>query len=126
VAEHSERLRVQWVDTDTGGRIHFTAAFRWAEAAETNLLRKLGLLDESFGDFPRRRVEADYLHPLRFDDEIDVLIRVESVGRTSIRFAWDVVHEGETAITGAHTVVHVDDTGRPAPVDDRMRSVLSS
>ena len=30
--EHRERLRVAWVDTDAGGRIHFTAAFRWAEA----------------------------------------------------------------------------------------------
>ena len=126
MAEHSERLRVQWIDTDTGGRIHFTAVFRWAEAVETTLLRKLGLLDESFGDFPRRRVEADYLQVLRFDDAIDVRIRVESVGRTSIRFAWDVVHEGELAITGAHTVVHVDETGRPAPVNDRTRSVLSS
>ena len=28
--EHVERTRVAWVDTDAGGRIHFTAAFRWA------------------------------------------------------------------------------------------------
>jgi len=32
---HIERSRVAWVDTDAGGRIHFTAAFRWAELAET-------------------------------------------------------------------------------------------
>src|SRR5207247_3063539 len=57
---HVGRSRVAWIDTDAGGRIHFTAAFRWAEAAETALLRSLGLLD-GWGDYPRRAVEAEYL-----------------------------------------------------------------
>src|SRR4051794_39630191 len=52
-ARHLERRRVAWVDTDAGGRIHFTAAFRWAEAAETELVRSLGVLD-AWADFPRR------------------------------------------------------------------------
>ena len=116
MAEHSERMRVGWIDTDAGGRIHFTVAFRWAEAAETGLYRKLGLLEEGRGDYPRRRVEADYLRVLVFDDEVEVRIRVESVGRTSIRFAWEVMHDGEVAITGGHTIVHVDADGRPAPL----------
>ena len=49
MAEHSERMRVGWIDTDAGGRIHFTVAFRWAEATETGLYRKLGLLEEGRG-----------------------------------------------------------------------------
>jgi hypothetical protein len=44
MADQGERFRVFWVDTDTGGRIHVTAAFRWAEATETSLYRRLGLL----------------------------------------------------------------------------------
>src|SRR6266498_3159839 len=71
---HVERTRVAWVDTDAGGRIHFTAAFRWAEAAETALGRSLGLLQE-WGDLPRRAVEAEYLQVLRFEDEIEVELR---------------------------------------------------
>ena len=66
---HVERLRVAWVDTDAGGRIHFTAAFRYAERAETALLRKLGLVDRLV-DYPRRRVEADFRRVLRFEDEV--------------------------------------------------------
>src|ERR687886_388171 len=54
---HVERTRVAWVDTDAGGRIHFTAAFRWAEAAETGLGRSLGLLQD-WGDLPRRAVRG--------------------------------------------------------------------
>src|SRR5262249_20579708 len=72
MAEHREQARVAWVDTDAGGRIHFTAAFRWAEVAETGLFRKLGLLaGGQYGNYPRRRVEADYLQVLVFEDELD-------------------------------------------------------
>jgi len=126
VAEYTERVRVAWIDTDAGGRIHFTAAFRWAEAAETGLYRMLGLLDERAGDYPRRHVEADYLRVLVFDDEVGVTIRVQSVGRTSITFVWEMRHEGEVAVTGTHTVVRVDGDGRPRAIDDRSRELLTS
>jgi YbgC/YbaW family acyl-CoA thioester hydrolase len=126
VAEHSERVRVAWIDTDAGGRIHFTAVFRWAELAETGLYRKLGLLEQGRGDYPRRRVEAEYLRVLVFDDEVELTIRVESVGRTSIHFAWEGVHDAEVAITGAHTIVHVDSNGRPTPIGDRERALLTA
>jgi acyl-CoA thioester hydrolase len=126
VAEHSERVRVAWVDTDAGGRIHFTAVFRWAELAEMGLYRKLGLLEQGRGDYPRRKVEAEYLRVLVFDDEVELRIRVESVGRTSIHFVWEGAHDGELAITGAHTIVHVDGNGRPAPIGDRERALLSA
>ncbi len=87
--EHVERLRVAWIDTDAGGRIHFSNAFRWAELAETALMRGAVSLDE-WGDFPRRHVEAEFLKVLTFDDEIDVRIEVERLGRTSITYAWTI------------------------------------
>ncbi len=89
-----------WIDTDASGRIHFTVAFRWAEVAEASLYRKVGLLDEWSGDYPRRHVEADYLRVLRFDDEVELRIRVASVGRTSITFTWEGQARGEIADHG--------------------------
>jgi acyl-CoA thioesterase FadM len=90
------------------------------------LYRKLGLLEESRADYPRRHVEAEYLRVLVFEDEVDVWIRVDKVGHTSIRFVWEGVHDGEVAITGAHTIVHVDGDGRPAPIDDHERALLTT
>ncbi len=123
--EHVERLRVAWVDTDAGGRIHFTNAFRWAELAETALLRRLGLLDR-WGDYPRRHVEAEFHKVLRFEDELDVKIAVENVGRTSITYAWTIAKDGEIYIEGRHTVVNVDDSGRPEPLSDGVRAALEA
>jgi acyl-CoA thioester hydrolase len=122
---HVERTRVAWVDTDAGGRIHFTAAFRWAEAAETALGRSLGLLD-AWGDLPRRAVEAEYLHVLRFEDEIEVELRPERVGRTSVTYGWEIRRDGEVCVRGRHTAVHVDEAGEPAPLPEKMRRALST
>ena len=124
MAVHVERTRVAWVDTDAGGRIHFTAVFRWAEAAETALCRGLGLLEE-WGDFPRRAVEAEYLDVLRFEDEIEVELRPAHVGTTSVTYAWEIRRDGELCVRGRHTVVHVDGDGRPAPLPTSMRRALS-
>ncbi|MBA2742622.1 MAG: acyl-CoA thioesterase [Actinobacteria bacterium] len=122
--EHVERLRVAWVDTDAGGRIHFSNAFRWAEVAEVGLVRDV-LSIEEWGDFPRKHVHAEFLKVLRFEDEIEVRLRVDRLGTTSITYAWTISKDGEPYVRGGHTVVHVDADGRPTPLPDRIRVALS-
>lgn len=122
--EQIERMRVAWVDTDAGGRIHFSNAFRWAEVAETSLMRRIGML-ERWGDYPRRHVEAEFHKVLVFEDEFDVRLRVEAVGRTSITYTWTLERDGEICVSGRHTVVNVDREGRPEPLADDVRAALS-
>ena len=122
--EHVERTRVDWIDTDAGGRIHFTNAFRWVESAETSLMQKAGLLETHWGNYPRRHVQAEYFKVLRFMDEIEVRIRVERLGTTSITYAWELVKDGEVCVAGSHTVVHVDREGRPEPLSQELRAAL--
>ena len=124
MVEQVEHARVAWVDTDAGGRIHFTAAFRWAEAAETALMRRLGFVEGKWSDYPRRKVEAEYLRVLRFEDEIEIRLKVDKVGRTSVTYAWTIAKDGEPHVKGRHTVVHVDGEGRPAPLEDDVRASL--
>lgn len=122
--EQVERMRVAWADTDAGGRIHFTSAFRWAEVAETSLMRRLGML-ERWGDYPRKHVEAEFHEVLRFEDELDVRLRVQAVGTTSITYAWTVERDGRVCVSGRHTVVNVDRDGKPEPLPDELRAALS-
>jgi acyl-CoA thioester hydrolase len=121
--EHVEPMRVAWADTDAGGRIHFTAALRYAEVAENGLRRKLGLLAD-WGAYPRRHVEAEYRAVLAFEDEVAVRIRSERLGRTSITWAWEIERAGEICVAGRHTVVHVDADGRPSPLPADVRQGL--
>ena len=121
--EHTEKLRVAWVDTDAGGRIHFSNAFRWAEQAETALRRKLGIL-EGWGDYPRKRAEAEFHEVLRFEDEIDVRVTPERLGRTSITWRFEITHESVLCVEGRMVVVHVGKDGRPTPLTDDERQAL--
>jgi acyl-CoA thioesterase FadM len=121
---HCERFRVGWIDTDASGRIHYTAAFRWVEATEVSLYRKLGLLAGGADSLPRRHVEADYVQALVFEDEIDVCLQVASVGTTSLTFEWQISRNGHVAIQGRHTAVQVDENGQPLPLADDARALL--
>jgi acyl-CoA thioester hydrolase len=120
---HVAHSRVALVDTDASGRTHFTAAFRWAEVAETALLRSLGLLDD-WGDHPRRAVEAEYLAVLRFEDEFELELAPEHVGTSSVTYGWEVRRDGDVCVRGRHTAVHVEADGRPAPLTPKARRAL--
>ena len=119
---HREPVRVEFVDTDAGGRIHHTAALRWAERAEHSLLRAAGLSELT--SFPRRRVSVDFFAPLHFGDEALVEITATSIGRTSITYGWRVVRDSQECIVGETTCVRVGPDGRPLEVDGAMRAAL--
>lgn len=120
---HEEPVRVEFVDTDAGGRIHHTTALRWAERAEHQLLRAVGWPELT--TFPRRRVAVEFHAPLRFGDEVVVRIRTTTVGRTSITYGWSVLRGGEVCVEGSTTCVHVDADDRPSPVPDALRAALT-
>jgi YbgC/YbaW family acyl-CoA thioester hydrolase len=124
MVSHCERFRVGWIDTDASGRIHHTAAFRWVEATEVALFRKLGLLDGGVGRWPRRHVEAEYLQALAFDQGVEVCLNVASVGTSSVTFEWRISRDSESVVEGRHTVVQVDGDGQPLPLSDDARDAL--
>jgi acyl-CoA thioester hydrolase len=116
--------KVEWPDTDATGHWHYSTAVRWAEAAETALYSRLGLL-ELYGMAPRVRFEVDFCVRLWFADLVDIAFRVALVGNSSVRFEFEV-RRGETvAVVGSVTAVHVDkETGRSSPWPERVRRLF--
>lgn len=115
---------VAWSDTDASGRYHFTAAYRWAENAEHELYRSIAPGIDA-GRFPRRSASASYERPLVAGDEYVVELDAGEVGTTSITYSWRVLSPDGVAARGNHTVVHLGEDGRPAPVPDTIRSRLT-
>ncbi|WP_406210727.1 acyl-CoA thioesterase [Kitasatospora sp. NBC_01560] len=97
--------RVEWSDTDAAGHYHFSAVQRWAEAAEAELLRRLGLAD-LFGRIPRVHFEADYRERLWFGDVVRTELRVDRVGGSSLHYAFEVHGPHGLAASGRMSVVH--------------------
>ena len=61
---------------------------------------------------------------LRFEDEIEVRITPERLGRTSITWRFEITRDGVLCVEGRMVVVHVDDGGRPTPLTDEERATL--
>lgn len=121
--EHTERMRVNWVDTDASGLIHYTAALRYFEVPEHALMREL-LAERTFL-LPRVHVEADYEAPLRYPDEFDCTARVVRVGRSSVHWEYEIVRsDGVRAIRGRIVAVAVGEDGQPMEIPDSARARL--
>ena len=126
---HTEKLRVNWVDTDASGRIHYTAALRYFEIAEHGLMRALagfgGVPGERAFSLPRVHVEADYKLALRYPDEFTCSARVEKIGNTSVAYAFEILNlAGELAISGRIVAVATDLAGNKTPLSPEFRVVL--
>jgi acyl-CoA thioester hydrolase len=128
---HTERMRVQWVDTDASGRIHYTAALRYFEVAEHALMRSIfGEVGAGPGNrgfmMPRVHVEADYRSALRYPDEFDCTAQVASIGRTSVTYGYRAVClDGEVCLEGKIVCVAVAADGVAMELPDDFRSALT-
>lgn len=89
--------RVQFSETDMAGVMHFSNYLRWAEDAEHAFWRSLGMSvhqtqeDGSAISWPRVAVECQYAAPLRFEDEVELRVRVAEIGEKSLRFEIEFV-----------------------------------
>jgi acyl-CoA thioester hydrolase len=124
---------VDWCDTDAAGHYHHSSVIRWVEAAENELHVELGLLD-LFGVVPRVRYEVDYLDRLWFRDEVVTELWVESLGRSSLVYGFEVLGPRGLAARGRMVCVNVDgrsgdaqgDGSPVAPWPDEVRAALQT
>jgi YbgC/YbaW family acyl-CoA thioester hydrolase len=119
--EFRYQRRVQFHETDLAGIVHFSSYFKYMEEAEHALWRHAGLSisppQPEFG-FPRVNATCDFKAPLRFEDEFEVCIKVEAIGRRSIRYAC-ILSRGDVILaTGSMTSACVTHG-----TDGRVRSI---
>src|ERR1051325_8722118 len=114
---------VEFADTDMAGIMHFSAFFRFMEAAEHALLRSLGLSVYSTinGDvvtFPRVAASCEYRSPARCEEELAIDVTVERVGTKSVTYAFAFSHSGRELATGRMTSVccRVPHEGSPVSI----------
>ncbi|MGI9018502.1 MAG: acyl-CoA thioesterase [Euzebya sp.] len=99
-ASISVARRIEWIDTDAAGIYHWLTAFRLVEAAEAALHQALGIHERTFGHIPRVHAEADFHAALRFYDEVRVDLAVADLGRTSVTYTFQVLHQDTVAVSG--------------------------
>jgi YbgC/YbaW family acyl-CoA thioester hydrolase len=109
-AEFSIARRVQFAETDMAGVVHFSNYFRWMEEVEHAFFRSVGLsvVMQHQGreiSWPRVAVGCEYFGPLRFEDELELRLRVMKVGEKSLTYEVDFLKGGTQVALGKVTSV---------------------
>jgi acyl-CoA thioester hydrolase len=128
----SWRSRIRFSYTDASGRIHYSAMFRHMEAAEDEFMRAIGFpyadVEPSAGiSFPRVHVEAQFISPLRYDDEVETQVTVERVGESSFSLYFMSVASGRAVSRGRITAVCMSvATQRSTPMPEALAEALQA
>jgi 4-hydroxybenzoyl-CoA thioesterase/acyl-CoA thioester hydrolase len=112
--------RVEFSDTDAAGIVHFVAFFRYMEQAEHDLLRSVGLsvvTHDANGvmSWPRVSAKCDFRLAARFEDVIQIEVRIARLGERSITWQHRFVRDGVELAVGEVTSVccRMNDKGPP-------------
>ena len=121
------KRRLRWADADAAGRLHFPRIFEIVEEAESELLRGLEWpmdVRRQHYDFPRVHLECRFLRMLVLDARFRLRLTVGKLGRSSIRYDYQVFDDGEElAIEGTMTVVMLQN-GKPVEIPQALRAAL--
>ena len=127
---HRFTCRVYYEDTDLAGIVYYANYLKYIERARTEFVRSLGIDQTQLKDdtgivFAVRRVEADFLVPARFDDELVLLTTVNNLSGARIVLGQQVVREDTLLFDAVVTLVALTEASRPArlPAEIRQRFV---
>lgn len=128
---HSHPVRVYYEDTDLAGIVYYANYLRFIERARSEWVRGLGVdqtaLKATHGIvFAVRKVEADYLKPARFDDELQVTTALLALGGARITLRQEVWRGAERLFTAQIVLVCLQDDGHPARIPPEVRRLIQS
>lgn len=122
-------IRVYYEDTDSGGVVYYANYLKFMERARTEYLRSLGVEQDHLRCeqgliFIVHSVAVDYLRPARFNDALQVGLKLENHGRTFLDFYQEVRSDKNKEIIlckGRVKVACLDEASfRPRPIPKEM------
>jgi acyl-CoA thioester hydrolase len=123
------RLRVRFHECDPQGVVFNAHYFAYFDVALTEMWREAfgsyGDVVASGTDVVVVEAGATFRAPARFDDELDVELRIERLGTTSMAMATAIRRDGEVLVEGRIVHVFVDTaTMAKQAIPDRLRAGL--
>lgn len=127
---HFMPLATRWMDNDVYGHVNNVQYYSYFDTAVNHYLIKSGWLDIHGGEVVGLVVETrcSYAASVAFPDELDVGLRVEKIGNSSVRYGIAIFRRGEdlAAAEGHFIHVYVDrQSNAPVRVPDALREVLA-
>ena len=122
-------IPTRWMDNDVYGHVNNVVYYSYFDTVVNKMLITEGLLDIEHSPTIGLCVESHcaFAAPLAFPETIEAALRIGRLGTSSVRYEIGLFRDQiETpAATGHFVHVFVDRaTRRPAPLDERARSIL--
>lgn len=134
--------RVEFCETDAAGIAHFSSFFLYMEQAEHALFRSFGssIFPPDFHDsdhdmsdrhpftWPRVRCECEYFAPVKFEDILQIHVRIERLGAKSITYLHDIYCRDHRIARGRFVVVCSEKVSGKlvgCRIPDRLRESLA-
>lgn len=127
---HSLPVRVYYEDTDLAGIVYYANYLKFIERGRSEWVRDMGvdqmaLKAEAGVVFAVRRVEADYLRPARFGEDLTVITRLQQMGGARIVVEQEVLRGDERLFQAIVTLVCLTEDGHAARVPTAVRARLA-
>ncbi len=129
VFKHS--FRVHWVDTDIAGVMHFSNFFRYFEACEEEFYRSMSMsfnqVREKYGlMFPRVEAHCQYKAACRFDDLIEVRMRIREVAEKTITYDFQVVRQVDETVAAEGYVkcIAINPEWKAVPLPEELAKMV--
>jgi len=131
---HIWPIRVYYEDTDLAGIVYYANYLRFIERARSEMVREAGVDQAAMKAaglvFAVRRVEADYLSPARYDDEIEVRTTLAALKGASFDMAQEVWRGATLLFRARVAIVVLTPQGRatrlPADIRARIASLAAN
>ena len=125
---HRWPIRVYYEDTDLAGIVYYANYLKFIERARSEMVRAAGIDQVAMKAegivFAVTRVEADYVKPAKYDDELIVETTLDKITPARFVMGQTVKHDGVTLFRALVTVACLDDRGRPVRVPEILRTLL--
>lgn len=127
---HHEPLRVRWAEIDAQGIVFNGHYLTYMDTAVSGYWRALAMpyaetMKSLGGDLYVRRAMLDYRGSARYDDRLDIGIRVREFGNSSMKVDGAVFHGEQLLVQAEMVYVFADPaTQSPLPVPDALRGLI--
>lgn len=129
---HLERLRVRWAEVDMQKIVFNGHYLMYFDTAVAGYWRAMALpyhdtMEYLAGDLYARKATVEYHASARYDDQLDVGIRTQRIGNSSMLLACAVFRGEQLLVSGELVYVFADPatmTSRPVP--QQLREVLEA
>ena len=115
IFEHKFTKFVEFSHTDMAGIMHFSNFYRFMEAVEHDLFRKIGKSVSGEIDsrgfhlgWPRVSASCNFKAPLKFEDEVELHLIIREIRNATIRYEVIFKKDRKEVARGEITIVHVE------------------